>query len=510
MTMFNPDFYPTPLHVIDQMLHGFDVSGKVILEPSAGKGNIVDACIGSGAMSVIACEQSPELKKILAGKCKVIGDDFMKVTSDQISHIDAIIMNPPFSADEKHINHAFDIAPDGCEIIALCNLNTVKNPYSGFRQQLVSTIKQHGSWVDLGDCFTESERTTDVKIALIRIKKPGTSYQQEFEGFFMEDEQEAQSNGIMPYNLVREVVNRYVGAVKLFDQQMAIGVQMNDLTKAFFSSSLSFTCTSDSQPVLRNDFKKDLQKSAWNWVFAKMNMQKYATRGLKEDINKFVEQQTKVPFSMRNIYKMIEIVVGTHSQRMDKAIIEVFDKVTSHHHDNRYNVEGWKTNSHYLLGEKFIFPNMVGVGYQGQIDMSWGTTYGEYIEDMLKALCYITGFNYDKCQTLYMRLRSNYAIQIDGENLMDEYTPTSVKAFDSYAKARSKEQELTAAGSKNVTVVFPVTWGEWCDWEYFQLKCYKKGTIHFKFKDRDVWATFNQHVARIKGYPLPEGLKPKK
>ena len=32
----------------------------------------------------------------------------------------------------------------------------------------------------------------------------------------------------------------------------------------------------------------------------------------------------------------------------------------------------------------------------------------------------------------------------------------------------------------------------------------KKGTGHFKFKDRDVWAQFNQHIARIKGYPLFE------
>jgi hypothetical protein len=28
--------------------------------------------------------------------------------------------------------------------------------------------------------------------------------------------------------------------------------------------------------------------------------------------------------------------------------------------------------------------------------------------------------------------------------------------------------------------------------------------MHFEFKDDNVWAKFNQHVSRIKGYPLFE------
>mgnify|MGYP003465613852 CR=1 FL=1 len=40
--MFGKDFYPTPDNVIEAMLANTDVTNKVILEPSAGKGNIVD------------------------------------------------------------------------------------------------------------------------------------------------------------------------------------------------------------------------------------------------------------------------------------------------------------------------------------------------------------------------------------------------------------------------------------------------------------------------------------
>ena len=40
--MFGKDFYPTPDNVIERMLANVDMYDKVILEPSAGKGNIVD------------------------------------------------------------------------------------------------------------------------------------------------------------------------------------------------------------------------------------------------------------------------------------------------------------------------------------------------------------------------------------------------------------------------------------------------------------------------------------
>ena len=102
-------------------------------------------------------------------------------------------------------------------------------------------------------------------------------------------------------------------------------------------------------------------------------MQKYATKGLKEDINKFVEQQENIPFTMKNIYRMLEIVIGTQSQRMDKAMIEVFDKVTERYSENRYNLEGWKANSHYLVNKKFINPYGAELTWSGKVRLNrWG------------------------------------------------------------------------------------------------------------------------------------------
>ena len=41
--MLNKDFYPTPKSVVDLMISGVDYQNKILLDPSAGKGDILDA-----------------------------------------------------------------------------------------------------------------------------------------------------------------------------------------------------------------------------------------------------------------------------------------------------------------------------------------------------------------------------------------------------------------------------------------------------------------------------------
>ena len=41
------------------------------------------------------------------------------------------------------------------------------------------------------------------------------------------------------------------------------------------------------------------------------------------------------------------------------------------------------------------------------------------------------------------------------------------------------------------------------------IRGYKKGTMHFEFIDEEVWAKFNQTVANIRGWHLPQNVKTK-
>ena len=474
--MFNKDFYPTPTNVIEEMLFGISIENKVILEPSAGKGNIVDYLRLHGAKEVIACETESNLRKILCGKCKLISKDFFDVKASDISHCDLIVMNPPFSCDEQHILHAWNIAPNGCHVISLCNASTIEKPNYKVRRELKTIIEAYGTYQNIGNVFSGSERSTDVQIGLIRMFKPSEQATNEFEGFFLdEDEEEVQENGIMQYDLIRDLVNRYVASVRLYDKQLELAVQMNNLTSQFYQSKIAFQCIEDDKPKHRAEYKKDLQKSAWNYIFNKMNMQKYATSNLKKDINKFVEQQQQVPFTMRNIYVMLNIIVGTHSQRMDKALEEVFDKLTTHYHENRWNLEGWKTNSHYLVNKKFILSGMVDSWYsKDYLHLSYGRHSLEVIEDFQKSLCHLTGEDYNDYTNFHSFVN----------NTLDKEQPNA------FPKVYIRRE-----------------FGTWYDWGFFRFKAFKKGTIHFDFKDEKVWAMFNQIIAKIKGFPLPEKLK---
>lgn len=488
------------------MLDGFDVEGKTILEPSAGSGKIVDHLIVQGAKKVIACELHDDLRKIVATKCDVIESDFFKVTSDRISHIDMIVMNPPFSNAADHILHAWNIAPSGCTVVALCNFETLNRTYRKSHCEVQTLIENYGSSTYLGECFSNAEHKTDVEVALIRIQKPADNYEQEFAGFFLTDEEEPQSNGIMNYNYIRDIVNRYVSAVKCWDEHDVIATRMNSLTSGLGVGGFTFNIGYENFVTNRGDFKKELQKKAWLSIFSKMNLDKYSTKGLKEDINKFVEKQTQIPFTMRNVYKMLEIIIGTTGSRMDKALLEVFDKLTQHYDDNRYNVEGWKTNSHYLMGKKFILPSLVHVGYHGEVsrNISMYSNF-EKVEDFTKALCFIAGKNFSDFASLENVMCHQFALVNQKGNYINR------EDYDHDVKIMESDREKLEyylnkiPGSK--VIEHHIEWGQWFDWGFFRCKPYKKGTIHFEFKDLKLWEQFNARIAKLKGYPLFESKR---
>lgn len=506
----NRDFYPTPQRVFDIMIQSENLAGKVIYDPSCGSGNILEFAMEAGALEVLGTEIDSKLRKISAPKCRMIGTDFLSVTTEQISHVDMIIMNPPFSADESHILHAIEIAPANCRIISLCNYVIIKYDKTKKQQRLTTELKNLNadiSNLESAFSYSDTERKTWCDIGLIKLTKRGTG-ETEFDGFFMEEEpEELQHNGIVKHNFVRDTVNRYVAAVRKFEEVVKAGSEIQSLCGAFFNGSFGFSCNHYENKVdttlNKDSFKKELQKQAWQYVFKKLNMDEYVTRKLREDLNKFVEKQKQYPFTMKNVYQMIKIVILTHDSRMDTALLECFDKVTMHSNDNKYGVEGWKTNDVYLLSRKFILPNMCAADRWttgNKIDNAYGS-YFDFIEDFCKALCYITKRNYNKIGSLSTHLREEYLAYdgdefIDGANRLNDY-----ELEDNLNKF--KERTGRDATIKRQEKVY----GVWIDWGFFKVKAFKKGTCHFEFKDENVWALFNSHIARIKGFALPASQK---
>ena len=160
---------------------------------------------------------------------------------------------------------------------------------------------------------------------------------------------------------------------------------------------------------------------------------------------------------MHNIYKVLDMVIQTTGQRMNTALLEAFDLICSLSAENSTAGEKWKTNANYMVNKKFIVP------YMTDYDARWPSTFVKLnyssnenkVQDVVKALCYITGTNYDDFISL------NTTIY------------------------KGKFQ-----------------WGKWFDWAFFRVKAFKKGTMHFVFKDENVWLKFNQEVAKQRGWIL--------
>ena len=458
---FHTEFFPTPNEVIEQM--GIDCYDKNVLEPSAGSGNLVDWLNLNGARSVYACEQNDKLRSILNGKCNFLSPDFFNVRGEDVSYINLIVMNPPFSNATKHILRAWEIAPEGCEIISLCNWQTIDNGYSRERSELNTLIKDFGDEpINLKNCFSNAERTTDVEVGLIRLFKPVVSASFDYEGFYLMEDAEKQGNAIIPHNELRAIVNTYVAAVKCFSKYSAIAAEMNSYTSSVgFGMGFAFKVSYNNDVVSKVDFSRQLQKHCWQQVFNKMKIEKYVTSGVIKDINKFIDSRKNYPFSLRNIYKMLEIIVGTREQTMNKAIVEAIDNLTKYTHENRYGLPGWKTNEGHLLNKKFIVDWMVEFSYGWS--MRYNSNY-EKIADLTKALCYVTGTVYDESSTVK-------------------------SVFDNFRQANK------------------LTTNHWYSAGFFEFKFFKKGTMHFKFQNEKDWEAINRAYAKIKGQVLPENMK---
>ena len=222
-------FYPTPSELANKMLANIDWKlTRTFLEPSAGKGNIVDAIMRAGYenrggrygrsdVEIDCVEIDSDLRSILSfqfcggrfrelqsqldsfrsiayserteqikqeydhleketsvlreASVRIVADDFLKFKT--YKQYDAIIMNPPFDKGDLHLLHAIEIQKNGGAIVCLLNAETIRNPYTNTRKLLKTKLEKYGAKIQfIKNAFSTAERETDVEIALIEINIP--------------------------------------------------------------------------------------------------------------------------------------------------------------------------------------------------------------------------------------------------------------------------------------------------------------------------------------------------
>ena len=113
------DIQFTPEKVVNQLitLSGITATSKV-LEPEAGIGSIADEA-KKVTPHVDCIEIAPSFRELLGLKGhNIIGEDFL-VCSPQPRY-DAVLMNPPFSDECRHIRYAYDFLKPGGRLATVC------------------------------------------------------------------------------------------------------------------------------------------------------------------------------------------------------------------------------------------------------------------------------------------------------------------------------------------------------------------------------------------------------
>jgi len=170
-----PGFFPTPPSVIERMLELSEIGPEdVVLEPSCGKGDIIDAMISHVPnVRVRAIERNHALAEVLTAKGhEVEFGDFL----EHRGSYDRIVMNPPFEdgADMAHIRHAHSLLKPGGRLVSVISEGPffrVDNKTVAFRDWLEEVCADVERLPD--DAFTGAEafRETAVRTRLVTISK---------------------------------------------------------------------------------------------------------------------------------------------------------------------------------------------------------------------------------------------------------------------------------------------------------------------------------------------------
>lgn len=194
----NEQFYPTPDDIIQKYIVSTlkkeqFTANPLVLEPSAGRGNIADAIRDAYPSARIdVCEINPLRREILELKnYNVVGDDFMKygatrdeskgknVLNDSVKNkYDFIVMNPPYNSgmDIRHVKRAFELLKPTGMIIAIISEGSA---FSETRKDSVAFdmwLKENGvvskEYIDNKTYSNMLDRPIAIGIGVITIRKP--------------------------------------------------------------------------------------------------------------------------------------------------------------------------------------------------------------------------------------------------------------------------------------------------------------------------------------------------
>lgn len=480
--MFENEFYPTPQNVIEKMLTGLNLNTVgSILEPSAGKGDIataldkkIKATYSNRKLDIDTIEIDKNLVAILKNKnIRVIHNDFL--TLKTFKKYDLIIMNPPFSNGDKHLLKALDMQKNGGQIIALLNADTIRNPFSNIRRQLLRTLdeKTDYSIEYLTESFANAEHSTNVDVALLRINvkevKQPSYFKSELEkAAKMQEIGQEETFQLANSDMLREIVHQYnleteLG-VKLINEFKAMKPfllrsfdedRKND-TILYLQTNVIGNYSSENVSV--NDYLKLVRYKYWSALFENSKFTGDLTTNLLSNLQSRISEFADYDFTLFNIYSLQLDLSKNMNSSLEDTIIKLFDKLShqfsyAEYSSNVHYFNGWSTNKAWYINKKIVMPIKSPWNFLNNISFS---TIIYELRDIEKVLRYFNG---------------NKQTKIDLSEAL-------------------KEAEVTEQ-SRNIET------------EFFYITFYKKGTAHITFKDLELLKRFNIYAGQKKAWLPP-------
>ena len=373
------EFYPTPMSVAGRMVGKIDWEHVyTVLEPSAGKGNLLDALNArlrhnhrnDNRLDVDCLEVDDNLRAILKDNgWRVVGEDFFDYST--VKKYDAVLMNPPFSEGDKHLLRAISLLErnGGGQIVCLLNENTIKNPYSRSRKELQRKLDKYGAQYEyLRGAFRKAERQTDVDTVIVWLTVPEPPVRSRIMDYLKKARAETES-GPLTREVARRGTNWIEQMVMDFEMDAAAtirflreyegirghlhGLYLNiDGTKT--DAITSYTINRQLKEVREHYWRKLLNDSRFAMVVGKM------TSTMRDEYDRNITVFSNCDFSRDNIKLLVNEIQGQLNMGLKAEMLKLFDTFTSydlrHDSDHIHYYNGWKTNKCYKVGKKVIVP----------------------------------------------------------------------------------------------------------------------------------------------------------
>ncbi|MGX6962287.1 class I SAM-dependent methyltransferase [Vagococcus xieshaowenii] len=470
--MFSTNFYPSPEKVARLLLEDLNLTDARVLEPSAGKGDLVDAIAKENSVKIDCIELNQDLQGVLHSKGNTVqADDF--INYETYTEYDAIIMNPPFDNGAKHLLKAIRLAEKQiskpCNIRCILNAETIRNPHTFDRQTLLNLLNQYQATFSYhDDLFIDAERKTSVRTVIIKltIDRVRTNVSDLYAKILntvknatLEENQKLEkslscfvkSNEINErVNSIKTLVYQYEAHVKLIKERFKA-----DTALKYFESmlpSMSY-CSKKSNLTQINDDIQSTRYTYWEQILQTDEFSKQLTEHGKQQLRKQMETSASMEINLVNIELLLMAVTQNSSSLCLESCLHFFKEITKYHQkeysNNVHYYNGWKTNNAFKVNKKIIKPF---------------DNYGRGMDASDMGLSYYNTVN-PKPEFNHVR----YSVR--------EYILDLVKMLQLLKPSVSNEFIANGIGD--------------FENETFRFKMFSKGTVHIWIKDQELLEYFN-------------------